>query len=77
MTDPPPSPPPPPFPPPAPTPPRSLWFTRVHVWLYRVSRGRIAGRLPMRGFLMLTTTGRKTGARYPVPLEYHTDGEIP
>jgi deazaflavin-dependent oxidoreductase (nitroreductase family) len=66
-----------PLPPLAPTPPRSLWFTRLHVWLYRVSRGRIAGKLPMRGFLMLTTTGRKTGARYAVPLEYHTDGQIP
>jgi deazaflavin-dependent oxidoreductase (nitroreductase family) len=65
------------LPPLAPSPPRSLWFARLHLWLYRASRGWIAGKLPGRGFLMLTTTGRKTGARYAVPLEYHTDGQIP
>ena len=65
------------LPPLAPSPPRALWFARLHLWLYRASGGRIAGRLPGRGFLMLTTTGRKTGVRYAVALEYHTDGQIP
>lgn len=65
------------LPPLAPSPPRARWFARLHLWLYRASRGRIAGKLPGRGFLMLTTTGRKTGARYAVALEYHTDGQIP
>ena len=66
-----------PLPPLAPSPPHSLWVARLHLWLYRASRGLIGGRLPGRGFLMLTTTGRKTGARYAVPLEYHTDDRIP
>jgi F420H(2)-dependent quinone reductase len=67
----------PPLPALAPTPPRMPAFARVHLWLYRASGGKVGGRLPARGFLMLTTTGRKSGARYAVPLEYHTDGQIP
>ncbi len=49
----------------------------LHLWLYRVSGGRLATRVPGRRFLMLTTTGRKSGARYAVALEYHTDGQMP
>jgi F420H(2)-dependent quinone reductase len=65
------------LPPPAPPPPRMRSFARFHLWLYRASRGRVAGRLGARRFLMLTTTGRKSGACYAIPLEYHTDGETP
>lgn len=67
----------PPLPPLAPSPPRAITVARLHLWLYRISRGRIANRLPGRRFLMLTTTGRKSGARYAVALEYHTDGGTP
>ena len=66
-----------PLPPLAPTPPHAPGYMRFHVWLYRVSDGRLGGRLWARRFLMLTTTGRKTGARYVIPLEYHTDGKTP
>lgn len=65
------------LPPLAPSPPHARWFARLHLWIYRASQGWIAGKLPGRGFLMLTTTGRKTGARYAVALEYHTDDQIP
>ncbi len=65
------------LPPLAPSPPRAPVFARFHLWLYRASGGWIGSRLPARGFLMLTTTGRKSGARYAVALEYHTDRETP
>lgn len=61
----------------APTPPRAPQFTRFHLWLYRTSGGKLGERFRAHRFLMLTTTGRKTGARYTVPLEYHTDGATP
>jgi deazaflavin-dependent oxidoreductase (nitroreductase family) len=67
----------PPLPPLAPSAPRAPAFARFHLWLYRVSGGRLATRIPGRRFLMLTTTGRKSGARYAIPLEYHTDGQTP
>lgn len=52
-----------------PTPPRAPQFTRFHLWLYRTSGGKLGERVRAHRFLMLTTTGRKTGARYTVPLE--------
>ncbi len=66
-----------PFPPLAPMPPHAPGFARLHAWLYRVSGGRLGSRFGARRFLMLTTTGRKTGARYANPLEYHIDGQTP
>ncbi|HEX5441002.1 MAG TPA: nitroreductase/quinone reductase family protein, partial [Ktedonobacterales bacterium] len=56
----------PPLPPLAPSAPRAPGFARFHLWLYRVSGGRFATSIPGRRFLMLTTTGRKTGARYAI-----------
>jgi F420H(2)-dependent quinone reductase len=43
-------------------------FMALHVWLYRLSGGRLGGT--MRGFkvLLLTTTGRKSGKTYTTPL---------
>lgn len=61
----------------APAPPRAPGFMRLHLWLYRASGGRLASRFGARHFLMLTTTGRKSGARYAIPLEYHADGKTP
>lgn len=65
------------LPPLAPSPPHAPAFARFHLWLYRASRGWLGRSLPARGFLMLTTTGRKSGARYAIALEYHTDGQTP
>ncbi len=66
-----------PLPPFAPSPPRAPGFARFHLWLYRSTRGRLGGKLGARPFLMLTTSGRKSGKRYAIPLEYHTDGQTP
>jgi deazaflavin-dependent oxidoreductase (nitroreductase family) len=43
-------------------------FTAFHVWMYRITGGRLGGT--MRGFkvLLLTTTGRKSGKAYTTPL---------
>ncbi|HEX9012573.1 MAG TPA: nitroreductase family deazaflavin-dependent oxidoreductase [Anaerolineaceae bacterium] len=46
-----------------------------HVWIYRLSGGRLGGN--MRGFkvLLLTTTGRKSGKAYTAPLgRFDMDG---
>lgn len=58
-------------------PPHAPAFMRAHLWLYRASRGKFASRFGARRFLVLTTTGRKTGTRYAIPLEYHTDSQPP
>jgi deazaflavin-dependent oxidoreductase (nitroreductase family) len=61
----------------APLPPHAPLFARVHVLLYRATGGHLGARGIRRRFLLLTTTGRKSGRRYVVPLEYHMDGQIP
>ena len=51
-------------------------FSRVHVFLYQASGGRIGGRFRKTApVLLLTTTGRKTGKRRTTPLLYVEDGE--
>jgi deazaflavin-dependent oxidoreductase (nitroreductase family) len=51
-------------------------MSRVNTWAYRVTNGRIGGKF-MRGapVLLLTTVGRKTGAKRVAPLIYARDGE--
>ena len=48
-------------------------FSRLHVFLYKASGGRIAGRFKAAPVLLLTTTGRKTGKRRTTPLLYGED----
>lgn len=48
---------------------------RLNVPLYRLSRGRLFGRLDRAPVLLLTTTGRKSGARRTAPVVYLADGE--
>src|SRR5213082_1437139 len=48
-------------------------FSRLHVFLYKISGGRIAGRFKAAPVLLLTTTGRKTGKRRTTPLLYGED----
>jgi deazaflavin-dependent oxidoreductase (nitroreductase family) len=43
------------------------------VWVYRRSGGKIAGRLFGAPLLLLTTTGRRSGKPWTVPLMYQTD----
>ncbi len=46
---------------------------RVHVALYRKTRGRLGGRLGGLPHLLLTTTGRRSAEPRTVPLSYMTD----
>ncbi len=39
-------------------------FTRAHMFWYRLSGGVIGGRVGKARFLLLTTTGRKSGAQH-------------
>lgn len=49
-----------------------LWklFTQLHVWLYRVTGGRIGAAMGQGRILLLTTTGRKSGKTRTTPLGY-------
>ncbi len=49
--------------------------SRLHVFLYRASGGRIGGRMRGMELLLLTTVGRKTGKRRTTPLLYGRDGD--
>ena len=50
-------------------------FTRTHIALYRKTGGRIGGRFRGSPVLLLTTTGRRTGAPRTAPLFYVKDGD--
>jgi len=45
-------------------------FIALNVWVYRVSGGRVMGRMGAAPILLLTTVGRKSGQRRTVPLLY-------
>ena len=45
-------------------------FWKVHPWLYRVSGGRLLGKLVGMKVLLLTTTGAKSGATRTTALTY-------
>ena len=51
------------------------WTGKLNVPLYRLSGGRIGGRLDRAPVLLLTTTGRKSGQLRTVPVVYLADGE--
>jgi deazaflavin-dependent oxidoreductase (nitroreductase family) len=48
---------------------------KLNVPLYRVSRGRIGGRVGRAPVLLLTTTGRKSGQQRTAPVLYMADGD--
>jgi deazaflavin-dependent oxidoreductase (nitroreductase family) len=50
-------------------------MSKVHRALYRVTGGRAVGRVWGLEILLLTTTGRTTGAPRTTPLCYLTDGD--
>jgi deazaflavin-dependent oxidoreductase (nitroreductase family) len=52
-----------------------LGVTAVHKQLYSVSGGRIGGNLGGVQFLVLTTTGRKSGQPRTTMLNYGVDGD--
>ncbi|HYY55093.1 MAG TPA: nitroreductase/quinone reductase family protein [Candidatus Dormibacteraeota bacterium] len=57
--------------------PMLSFFWRLHRALYRVSGGRLGGRLGGFRTLLLTTTGRKSGRAVHVVLSYIDDGGDP
>ena len=51
------------------------WTGKLNTPLYRLSGGRIGGRVGKAPVLLLTTTGRKSGQRRTAPVVYLRDGE--
>jgi deazaflavin-dependent oxidoreductase (nitroreductase family) len=47
---------------------------RLHAWLWRLTRGRFVDAAGAAPFLLLTTTGRKTGRLRTTPVLYLEDG---
>jgi F420H(2)-dependent quinone reductase len=52
-------------------------LSRLHIFLYRLTRGLIGHRLVKNDMLLLTTRGRKTGKPHRVPLLYLRDDGTP
>jgi F420H(2)-dependent quinone reductase len=52
-------------------------LSRLHIFVYRLTRGVIGRRLVKNDMLLLTTRGRKTGKPHTVPLLYLLDDETP
>jgi deazaflavin-dependent oxidoreductase (nitroreductase family) len=50
-------------------------FWKVHPWLYRITGGRLLGRLVGMKVLLLTTTGAKSGATRTTALTYLEAGD--
>jgi deazaflavin-dependent oxidoreductase (nitroreductase family) len=50
------------------------WAGRLNVPLYRLSGGRIGGRVGRAPVLLLTTTGRRSGERRTTPVVYLAAG---
>ena len=54
------------------------WLTaagKMNVPLYRLSRGRIGGKVGRAPVLLLTTTGRRSGEPRTAPVVYASDGQ--
>ena len=49
------------------------FFMMIGTYLYKISGGKIGGRLSGLGVLLLTTIGRKTGQKRTTPLGYFED----
>ena len=54
-----------------------LWKTvgKAHTWLYRATGGKVGYKAGKLTNLLLTTTGRKSGALRTVALHYMADGD--
>jgi deazaflavin-dependent oxidoreductase (nitroreductase family) len=51
------------------------WTGKLNTPLYRLSGGRIGGKVGRAPVLLLTTTGRKSGQQRTAPVLYLADGE--
>jgi deazaflavin-dependent oxidoreductase (nitroreductase family) len=50
-------------------------FLRTAVWVYRRTGGKIGGKMFGAPLLLLTTTGRKSGRSWTVPLMYQPESD--
>jgi len=50
-------------------------FMALGTYLYKISNGKIGGKISGLEVLLLTTTGRKTGKQRTTPLGYFKDGQ--
>jgi F420H(2)-dependent quinone reductase len=51
------------------------WAGKLNVPIYRLSGGRVGGKVGRAPVLLLTTTGRKSGQKRTAPVVYLADGE--
>jgi F420H(2)-dependent quinone reductase len=51
------------------------WAGKLNIPLYRLSGGRVGGKVGKAPVLLLTTTGRKSGQKRTAPVVYLADGE--
>ncbi len=51
------------------------WTGKLNIPMYRLSGGRIGGRINQAPVLLLTTTGRKSGQQRTAPVVYLADGD--
>ena len=51
------------------------WTGKLNIPLYRLSGGRIGGRINQAPVLLLTTTGRKSGQQRTAPVVYLADAD--
>jgi F420H(2)-dependent quinone reductase len=51
------------------------WTGKLNIPLYRVSGGRLMGKIGRAPVLLLTTTGRKSGQPRTAPVVYLADGD--
>jgi deazaflavin-dependent oxidoreductase (nitroreductase family) len=51
------------------------WTGKLNVPLYRLSGGRLGGRISKAPVLLLTATGRRSGLPRTVPVVYLADGD--
>jgi deazaflavin-dependent oxidoreductase (nitroreductase family) len=50
-------------------------ISAIHLFLYRLTRGKIGGKMSGVECLLLTTVGRKSGKQRTTPLLYGRDGD--
>lgn len=50
-------------------------MSAFHVWLYRLTGGKIGGRMFNAPIVLLTTTGHKSGQQRTIPLLYLKTGD--
>ena len=50
-------------------------FLGAHVSIYRLSGGKVGGKMGPNAVLLLTTTGRKSRQKRTIPLGYFKDGD--